>query len=144
MRIGLALPVPVSMRVDDIVAQLRDAGIRATRKDLFLAAVLALPAETPALVELLQRYRTATVGDMLPSARGSTVVLRRPGPGPRPANEHLGSPLAIPLRVDGPIVAIQDRRIRVKRLFSVGWRRTRRCSCGPPAWERQAIFVTCG
>ena len=85
VRVGLALPIPLSMRIDDIAAELADSGFRVARRDLFAAAVLALPEDADSVVELLERYRTSTVGDVLPIAGNATITLRRPGPGPRPA-----------------------------------------------------------
>lgn len=85
VRVGLALPIPLSMRIDDIAAELADSGFRVARRDLFAAAVLALPEDAASVIDLLERYRTSTVGDVLPNGASATVALRRPGPGPRPA-----------------------------------------------------------
>lgn len=92
VRVGLALPVPLSMRVDVIAAKLTDAGFRVSRRDLFAVAVLSLPDDSEVLVELLERYRTATVGDALPANGHTTVTLQRSGPGPRPARQGSAGP----------------------------------------------------
>src|SRR4051812_15105658 len=86
VRVGLALPIPLSMRLDQIRGQLDDLGFRVSRKDLMAIAVLTLPSDCATVLALLDRYRSTSVGDVLTATSGSaTVQLRRAGPGPRPS-----------------------------------------------------------
>src|SRR5438067_13805257 len=83
--IGISLPVPLSDRVDGLVAIVTEAGDRTTRKELLGAILLATEPEAEGLATALRAYRRATVRDaVLDPQTGGQVLLRPSKPGPRP------------------------------------------------------------
>lgn len=82
--VGLALPRPLSDRVDALVALIDDYGERTSRKELIAALILDAPADPIRLAGLLSTYRRATAKDALldPKSAGATIPVtdRRPGP----------------------------------------------------------------
>lgn len=86
-RVGIALPAPISQRVDDLVELAEGAGERTTRKELLGALILAAPTRGQDLAATLKTYRLATARDTRGDgvAEGPTMPLphRRPGPRPR-------------------------------------------------------------
>lgn len=84
-RIGLAIPLPLSMRIDDVAASLDGIGWRVARRELIAAALLEMPTDPNTVLALIQRYRVAVVSDAVPADNKGTVALRYFGPGPRPS-----------------------------------------------------------
>ena len=80
---AVAWPLPVDMRLDNLLAQADAAGENTTRKEL-AAAIMASTTLTDAqLGKMLRRYRTARVRELLPIPEGQDAVpfvRRRPGP----------------------------------------------------------------
>jgi hypothetical protein len=80
---AVAWPLPVDMRLDQLLAQADAAGENTSRKEL-VAAIIATTTLTDAqLGRTLRRYRTAKVRDLLPVPEGTNVVpfvKRKPGP----------------------------------------------------------------
>jgi hypothetical protein len=83
--VGLALPGPLSDRVDALVAISEEAGERTNRKELIASLILDAPANGNALRVVLERYRRSSAGEALVDDRDrTTIALTRPRPGPRP------------------------------------------------------------
>ena|ERR1700741_1234570 len=83
--IGVAVPVPLSRRLDLLVRRAEAAGARAFRKDLVAALILAAPEEPEELLELFLRYRKATAADAAIEQDAADVLqLDRAKPGRRP------------------------------------------------------------
>jgi hypothetical protein len=83
--IGISLPMPLSDRVDSLVAIVTDAGDRTSRKELLGAILLATRPDANGLATALRTYRRATARDaVLDAENGEQVVLRPSKPGPRP------------------------------------------------------------
>lgn len=85
VRIGLAIPIPLSMRIDDVAASLDGIGWRVARRELIAAALLDMPTDPYAVLACIQRYRAAVISDAVPADDEGTVALRQFGPGPRPS-----------------------------------------------------------
>jgi hypothetical protein len=78
------LPLPISVRLDELLYAVKDAGGHSSRREIVAALIFQAAVDGEALDHLLHRYRRAAVGDLAP-AEGENVVrmpLRRP-PGPR-------------------------------------------------------------
>jgi hypothetical protein len=86
-RVGLALPLPISDRLDALVDSLEAIGEKTSRKDLLASLILAASARGEELAPVVKRYRLATARDVRLDGKTneSTVPLhsRRPGPRPR-------------------------------------------------------------
>jgi hypothetical protein len=84
--VGLALPVPISDRVDALVALTEETGDRTNRKELIASLILAAPANGEELARALRRFRQATVGDARLELDSTAHVFQvpPPRPGPRP------------------------------------------------------------
>lgn len=84
--IGVAVPRPLSERLDLLVEVLEDAGHRAYRKDLVAALILEAPESASELEGLLRRYRTAKAGAAAigPASRDRVLGGRPASPGRRP------------------------------------------------------------
>lgn len=84
--IGLALPVPISDRVDSLVALAEAAGERTNRKELIASIILAVAPDGAEITSTLRKYRHATARDALVNLGGkvNTISLRPRRPGPRP------------------------------------------------------------
>lgn len=84
MAVGIALPLPVTRRLDLLIARLEHEGSRAYRKDLVAALILAAPESANELDELVRRYRRAPARSA-GVAGDSAAVLdpTRPHPGRR-------------------------------------------------------------
>jgi hypothetical protein len=88
--VGLALPRPLSDRVDALVSLADDHGERTSRKELIAALILDAPVDGSRLAKLLSRYRLATARDALldPESAGATIPLAERRPGPRARQGH--------------------------------------------------------
>src|SRR4051812_33335088 len=84
--IGVSIPTPLSKRLDLLVELLDDAGVRAYRKDLVAALILAAPDTEDELAALFVRYRKALARDAALGSQPSADVLafRPDKPGRRP------------------------------------------------------------
>ena len=86
--IGLAVPVPISDRVDALVALTEAGGDRTNRKEMIATLILAAPALGEQLAEALRQYRRATAREALVNATmedSVTIASTRPGPRSRKA-----------------------------------------------------------
>jgi hypothetical protein len=85
-RVGIALPAPISQRVDDLVELAEGVGERTTRKELLGSLILAAPARGQDLAATLKSYRLAMARDTLVDAGTGEATIRMPHrrPGPRP------------------------------------------------------------
>jgi hypothetical protein len=85
--VGLALPVPVSERLDGLVSLAEANGERTNRKELVASMILATPVDGTLLVEDLRRYRRSSAGEAQlygpPNESTLPLVSHRPGPRPR-------------------------------------------------------------
>ena len=85
MAVGLALPLPVTRRLDLLVEQLDADGTRAIRNDLIGALILAAPETAAELDKLVRSYRRASARDARVGKRATPVLdPSRPRPGRRP------------------------------------------------------------
>jgi hypothetical protein len=84
--IGVYIPTPLSKRLDLLVELLERAGIRAFRKDLVAALILAAPESEDDLSRLVISYRKAASREAALGENGAAQVLElRPDkPGRRP------------------------------------------------------------
>lgn len=87
-QIGVAVPGPLSARLDVLVDIARRAGERTTRKELVAALILsATPTET-SVRRMIRTYRRARVADAFILGEDPTRFLaseRQRGPRPQPA-----------------------------------------------------------
>jgi hypothetical protein len=86
-KLGLAVPLPLSDRLDALVAIAETDGDRTNRKEVVASLIYGAKPESADLLAILRNYRQATAGDARLDGRAndSTVPLptRRPGPRPR-------------------------------------------------------------
>ena len=85
-RIGMALPAPLSDRLDALVSLAERSGERTNRKELLASLVLDAKPVGEELGRLLRQYRQASAREaMIGEARQGPlrVTPRRPGPRPR-------------------------------------------------------------
>ena len=87
--VGLALPFPISDRLDELVSLAESNGERTNRKEVIAALILNASASGDVLSNVLKQFRTTPAGDAL-VGRASGVnkrtisrSLRPPGPRPR-------------------------------------------------------------
>ncbi len=87
---AVAWPVPVDVRLDELLAQAEAAGENTSRKEL-VAAIIATTRVTDAqLGKLLRRYRTAKVRDLVSLQEGENVIpFIKHKPGPRTSNSRV-------------------------------------------------------
>jgi hypothetical protein len=64
-QIGVAIPGPLSARLDVLVERAHQSGERTNRKELLAALILAAPQSEQALSRLVRRYRRARVLDAI-------------------------------------------------------------------------------
>lgn len=79
---AVAWPLPVDMRLEQLLAQAERAGENTTRKELAAAIIAAASPTDAQLGKMLRRYRTAKVRDLLSVPEGANVVpfvKRKPG-----------------------------------------------------------------
>ena len=86
-KLGLAVPLPLSDRLDALVALAESDGDRTNRKELVASLIYGAKPASSDLLALLRIYRLATARDCRLDGRtnDATVPLpsRRPGPRPR-------------------------------------------------------------
>ena len=84
-RIGIALPAPLSVRLDVLVDLANRAGARTSRKELTASVLLAAPESGDGLAELIGALRTARVRDAFVRDHPEEAFLAPPKakPGPR-------------------------------------------------------------
>lgn len=81
-RIGHNMPAPLVVRLDSLVAACRAAGVATDRTELLNAAARALPETSAQLVQLLERYRSSSAGDVvLPRQHDGTLLVPPTRPG---------------------------------------------------------------
>ncbi len=87
---AVAWPLPVDVRLDELLAQAEAAGESTSRKEL-VAAIIATTRVTDAqLGKLLRRYRTAKVRDLVSLPEGDNVIpFVKHKPGPRTSSSWL-------------------------------------------------------
>ena len=85
-KVGLALPLPVSDRLDALVARTEAAGEKTSRKELLASLILAATARGEELAAVVKRYRLATAREARLDGRTKdpTVPVSTRTPGPRP------------------------------------------------------------
>src|ERR1700733_842039 len=83
-KLGLAVPLPLSDRLDVLVTMAESGGERTNRKELIASLILNAKPNSTELLALLKTYRQSTARDARLDGRASdsTVPLlpRRPGP----------------------------------------------------------------
>lgn len=86
-QIGIRWPIPVDARLDALMDRATDAGERTHRRELLAALVATTDLDGEALGELLRRYRTMRVREVLLDAPANANVVHITGhrPGPRSA-----------------------------------------------------------
>ena len=84
--VGLALPFPLSDRLDGLVDIVASAGGLTSRKELLAALILAAPPDGDILIELVSAVRQAKANDALFGAACglSFLTFDEQPPGPRP------------------------------------------------------------
>jgi hypothetical protein len=83
--VGLRIVDPLDQRLDALVEQAAEVGMRTNRKELIAALILQAPEDPYHLTRLVAALRRAPVGDYL--IPGGELVMdggRTPRPGPRP------------------------------------------------------------
>ncbi|MFF4876339.1 hypothetical protein [Micromonospora sp. NPDC000668] len=85
-RIGLALPAPISERLDELVRLAEANGDRTNRKELVASLILAAPESGADVSDLLHAYRrsSARAARLDGNADEPTIAIRSHPPGPRP------------------------------------------------------------
>ena len=89
-RVGLALPIPISDRLDALVASIEATGERTTRKEVLASLILIAAPQGQDLAAAVKRYRLATAREARLDGRtnDSSVPLSRRQPGPRPRKQR--------------------------------------------------------
>ncbi len=84
--IGVALPAPISERLDDLVRLAEATGDRTNRKEMLASLILAAPEIGEDVSNLLRTYRrsTARVASLGGGTDVPTIPIRSHRPGPRP------------------------------------------------------------
>ena len=83
-QIGVAVPGPLSARLDALVRCVHNAGQQTNRKELLAALVLAAPENQDGLQKLLRSYRLATIADAFVADEDPDTFLQPERPrGPR-------------------------------------------------------------
>jgi hypothetical protein len=81
---AVSWPLPVDVRLDELLAQAEAAGENTSRKELVAAIITATKVTDAQLSRLIRRYRTAKVRDLVFLPEGENVVpFRKHRPGPR-------------------------------------------------------------
>jgi hypothetical protein len=82
---GISWPLPVDMKLEQLLRTARAAGERTSRREIAAAIVaVASDFDGPRLSKLLKEYRLATVGQVLKPANTTNVIsFTGHGPGPR-------------------------------------------------------------
>jgi len=93
--VGLSLPLPISARLDLLVALAEQAGERTSRKEVVAACILGAPDGAEELVRWLRLYRRSPAVSVYTSgSRLEELELRPARPGPRPRPWRNRSPTA--------------------------------------------------
>jgi hypothetical protein len=80
---AVAWPLPVDVRLDELLAQAEAAGEKTSRKELVAAIIAKTRVSDTQLGRLLRWYRTAKVCDLISLPEGENVVpfvKHKPGP----------------------------------------------------------------
>lgn len=80
---AVAWPLPVDVRLDELLTQADAAGENTSRKELVAAIIAATRLSDAQLGRLLRRYRTTRVRDLVSLPEGENVVpfvKHKPGP----------------------------------------------------------------
>ena len=87
--VGLALPAPISERLDELVRLAESAGERTTRKELLASLILAAPALGEELSAKLRTYRRSNARSacITGGEDASTIPVLSHPPGPRPRRQ---------------------------------------------------------
>src|SRR5438093_4158027 len=85
---GLRWPIPIDMRLDELVGLANGGGAATTRQELVTALVLDAPVDANKLRRVIVKLRTATARDVLVNP-DSPRRARRPG---RPRRSSLTRP----------------------------------------------------
>jgi hypothetical protein len=81
---GVSWPLPVDVKLDQLLQQARDVGERTSRREIVAAVVGLCDLDGDGLSTLLRRFRLATVSDVLDhSGNENVLAFRAHGPGPR-------------------------------------------------------------
>ena len=85
-QIGVAVPGPLSVRLDALVERAHRSGERTNRKELLAALILSAPESETALSRLVRRYRRARIADAVVAGEDPASFLNPERPrGPRRA-----------------------------------------------------------
>jgi hypothetical protein len=83
-QIGVAVPGPLSARLDALVEMARKSGERTNRKELLAALVLAAPESGASLSRIVRRYRRVRIADAFVQGEDQATFLDPARPrGPR-------------------------------------------------------------
>lgn len=81
---AVSWPLPVDLRLDELLAQAEAAGENTSRRELVAAIICATRVTDAQLGRLLRRYRKAMVRDVIYMPEGANVVpFTKHKPGPR-------------------------------------------------------------
>ena len=95
--VGLSLPLPISTRLDLLVALCEQEGERTSRKEIVAACILGAPDGAEELVRWLHVYRRSPADSVYTSgSKLEDLELGRARPGPRPRTWRHRSPPASP------------------------------------------------
>lgn len=86
--VSFRLPLPLSVRLDQLVASARESGERTDRRELLAALLLDAAPSAEEMARLLRRVRQASNADAVRAsvdAPSGTLTLPAPRPGPRRA-----------------------------------------------------------
>ena len=96
--VGLSLPLPISARIDLLVALCEQKGERTSRKEIVATCILGAPDGAEELVRWLRLYRRSPARPQSPCTRAGSrleeLELRPARPGPRPRPWRNRSPTA--------------------------------------------------
>jgi hypothetical protein len=83
-QVSMAWPVPVDVRLEQILAQAKAAGERTSRRELVAALIATYEMTDDELSDMLRRYRKMKVREMLGVPDEANVVpFKKQPPGPR-------------------------------------------------------------
>jgi hypothetical protein len=80
---AVAWPLPIDVRLDELLAQAEASGENTSRKELVAAIIAATRVTDAQLTRLLRRYRMTRVRDLVSLPEGENVipfVKHKPGP----------------------------------------------------------------
>jgi hypothetical protein len=89
---AIAWPLPVDVRLDELLAQASAAGENTSRKELVAAIIASTRVSDTQLGRLLRQYRKTRVRDLIVFQEGENVVpFVKHKPGPRRSGSAAGS-----------------------------------------------------